>query len=101
MLQVLLNNDLSWIWSTGGLRAGYRKGEVQSNLLRLNLTLSVDTALICLRSRGRMFVSARSGTKNQSFTNVGDKGIVGKEMGLFNSLFLYQPVPHQLEYGHS
>ena len=48
-----------------------------------------------------MFVSARSGTKNQSFTSVGDKGIVGKEMGLFNSLFLYQPVPHQLEYGHS
>lgn len=48
-----------------------------------------------------MFVSAWSCTENQSFKSAGGKGIVAKEMGLFNSLFLYQPVPHQVEYGHS
>lgn len=85
------------IQSIGSLRAGCKKGEVQSNLLHLNLTLSVDTALICLRSRGRMFVSAWSGTENQSFKSAAEEGIVAKDMGLFNSLFLYQPVPHQLE----
>ena len=89
------------IRSIGSLRAGYKKGDVQSNLLHLNLTVSVDTALICLRSRGRMFVSAWGGTENQSFKSAGEKGFVAKEMGSFNSLFLYQPVPHQLEYGHS
>lgn len=44
-----------------------------------------------------MFVSAWSGTENQSFKSAAEEGIVAKDMGLFNSLFLYQPVPHQLE----
>lgn len=46
-------------------------------------------------------MSAWSGAENQSSRSTREGGNVAKEMGLFNTLFLYQPVPHQLEYGHS
>lgn len=46
-------------------------------------------------------MSAWTGTENWSFKSAGEREIVAKEMGLFNRLFLYHPVPHQLEYGHS
>lgn len=46
-------------------------------------------------------MSAWSGSENQSFGGPREEGNVAEDMSLFNTPLLYQPVPHQLEYGHS
>lgn len=40
--------------------------------------------------------SAWSNTENQSFRSAAEKGIVAKEIGLFSSLYFYQPIPSNL-----